>query len=135
MSHSSQQLRDILERTHRIAVIGMKPAGAAFSVPAYMQRHGYEIVAVNPNYHTIGSHAAVGSVAEVDGPVDMVNIFRRSDAVAGHVDEILAMDPLPKTVWMQLGIRNDAAAERLQAAGIDVVQDRCLKVEYARSGL
>ncbi len=124
--------RDILDKTERIAVVGMKPSGAAFSVPKYMERQGFEIVPVNPMHDEIDGRKSYATVNQVDGPVDMVNIFRRSDAIPGHVDEILKMDPLPEAVWLQLGIRHDAAARRLLEAGIEVIQDRCLKVEYAR---
>lgn len=128
-------LRDILQQTQRIAVIGIKPFGAAHSVPAYMERFGYEIIGVNPGYDEIDGRPVADTVTDIDEPVDMVNIFRRSEAVTDHVDQILAMEPLPKTVWLQLGIRNDEAARRFEEAGIEVVQDRCLKVEHARSGL
>lgn len=131
MTQSREKLREILESTERIAVIGMKRFGAAYSVPLYMARAGYEIVPVNPTLDAIDDREVVDSIDQVDGPVDMVNVFRRSDAVGGHVDEILAMEPRPKTVWLQLGIRNDEAARRLEEAGIEVVQDRCLKVDHA----
>lgn len=124
--------REILDKTERIAVIGMKPSGAALSVPRYMERQGFEIVPVNPMHDEVDGRKSYATVNQVDGPVDMVNIFRRSDAVPGHVDEILKMDPLPDAVWLQLGIRHDAAARRLLEAGIEVIQDRCLKVEYAQ---
>jgi predicted CoA-binding protein len=131
MPQDREMLRKILEQTERIAVIGMKRGGAAYSVPKYMEHHGYEIVAVNPSYDEIDGLAVVDTVDEIEEPVDMVNVFRRSEAVGSHVDEILAMEPLPKTVWLQLGIRNDDAARRLEEAGITVVQDRCLKVDHA----
>lgn len=131
MSQEPDKLREILDKTQRIAVIGMKRFGAARSVPLYMERAGYEIVAVNPTIDEIDGRPVVDTVTDIEGPVDMVNVFRRSDAVAGHVDEILAMEPLPTSVWLQLGIRSDEAAKRLEEAGIDVVQDRCIKVEHA----
>lgn len=132
MSQEPEKLREILEKTERIAVIGMKRFGAALSVPRYMERAGYEIVAVNPTIDDIDGRAVFDSVSDIEDPVDMINVFRRSDAVEGHVDEILAMDPQPNSVWMQVGVRNDTAAERLEEAGIDVVQDLCLKVVHAR---
>lgn len=132
MAKTPEQLRAILDQTRRIAVIGMKPVGAAGMVPRYMKRHGYEIVGVNPNYDEIDGDSVVDTVDEIDEPIDMVNIFRRSEAVVDHVDEILAMQPRPQSVWMQSGIRNPQATRRLEKEGIHVVQDRCLKVEHAR---
>jgi predicted CoA-binding protein len=131
MIQDPEKLRAILDQTERIAVIGMKRGGAAYSVPKYMERHGYEIVPVNPSYDEIDGQPVFDSVSDLVEPIDMVNVFRRSDAVESHVDEILAMEPLPKTVWLQLGIRNERAALRLREAGIEVVQDRCLKIDHA----
>lgn len=134
MADSSEEFRRILQETERIAVIGMKRFGAAHSVPVYMERHGYAIFPVNPTVEEIDGKPVFERVDQIDAAVDMVNIFRHSDAVIGHVAEILAMDPLPKSVWLQLGIRSDEATRRLEEAGIEVVQDRCLKVEHARLG-
>ena len=127
-----QQIADILEQARRIAVIGMKPSGAAFSVPHYLADHGYEIVPVNPGYDSVGGLETVEAVDEIDGEVDIVDIFRRSEAIPEHVDQILAMDPAPKLVWFQLGIRNDEAARRIAEREIPVVQDKCIKVEHGR---
>lgn len=133
---SPPQIKAILGDTRTIAVLGMKAPGyaAAYTVPKYMERQGYAIIPVNPNHDTIDGAQVYETVDAIDEPVDMVNVFRRPEHIAPHVDEILAMDPLPKVVWFQLGIRNDAAAERLEEAGITVVQDRCLKVAHARMG-
>jgi len=126
------QLQPFLTEPSRIAVLGMKPEGPAGSVPDYLARRGFEIVPVNPKYDAIGGRRAVDRVDEIDRPVRIVEVFRRSEAVASHVGEILAMDPLPELVWLQLGIRNREAAERLVEGGVSVVQDRCMKVEYER---
>lgn len=131
MSPEREKLRQILESTKRIAVIGMKRGGPAYNVPAYMERAGYEIVPVNPTLDAIDDRQVFASVDQVDAAVDMVNVFRRSEAVGDHLDEILAMEPRPTTVWLQLGIRNDEVARRLEEAGIEVVQDRCLKIDHA----
>lgn len=122
----------VLGETHRIAVLGIKtdPSQPAHYVADYAQRHGFEIVPVPvyyPDVTEILGERVYRRVADVPGEVDMVNVFRRSKDVAAHVDDILAKKP--KSVWMQLGIQNDEAAERLARAGIDVVQDRCLMVE------
>lgn len=123
--------------TRRIAVLGIKidPAKPGHYVPAYTQRAGFEIVPVPvyyPEVTEILGERVYRSVASVPGDVDMVNVFRRSNDVPPHVDDILAKKP--KSVWMQLGIHNDAAAETLARAGIDVVQDRCLMVELRHHG-
>ena len=122
----------VLRDTKRIAVLGIKvePSQPAYYVPAYAKRAGLEIVPVPvyyPEVTEILGQRVYRKVADVPGDVDMVNVFRRSKDVPPHVDDIIAKHP--KSVWMQLGIRNDEAAERLARAGIDVVQDRCLMVE------
>ena len=127
-----ETIRELLQQSETIAVIGMKPRGAALAIPKYMERVGYTIVPVNPKYPEVGGHESVDSVDAIEQRVDIVDIFRRGPAVSEHVDEILAMEPAPRLVWLQLGIRNDGAAERLAAAGIPVVQDACLKVEHRR---
>ena len=128
----------ILERTTRIAVLGIKTPESgqpAYYVPQYAKRAGYEIVPVPvyyPEVTEILDAKVYRKVADVPGPVDMVNVFRRPKDIDAHVDDILAKKPA--TVWFQLGIRNAAAAERLARAGIDVVQDRCLLVELQAHG-
>jgi len=125
-------IQRILRDTHRIAVLGIKvePSQPAHYVPEYCQRAGLEIVPVPvyyPDATEILGERVYRRVADVPGDVDMVNVFRRPKDVAAHVDDIIAKRP--KSVWLQLGIRNDAAAEQLARAGIDVVQDHCLMVE------
>ena len=121
-----------------MAVIGIKTpeaGGPAYTVPAYMQQVGFEIVPVPVYYPDVTEILGVPvhrSLATIDPPVDMVQLFRRSEDVIKHVDEILAAEP--SVVWMQLGIRNDEAAERLARAGIFVVQDHCTYVELKRAG-
>jgi predicted CoA-binding protein len=128
----------VLERSHRIAVLGIKTAETgqpAYYVPQYAQHAGYEIVPVPvyfPDVTEILGAPVFRRVSDVPGTVDMVNVFRRPKDIDQHVDDILAKKPA--AVWFQLGIRNDAAAERLARAGIDVVQDRCLLVELQRIG-
>jgi predicted CoA-binding protein len=131
-------IRRILEETRRIAVLGIKTEETgqpAYYVPAYAQRSGYEVVPVPVYYpdvtEILGQHV-YRTVAGIPGDVDMVNVFRRSRDIPQHLDDIIAKRP--KSVWFQLGIRNDEAAERLAAAGIDVVQDRCLMVELRAIG-
>lgn len=137
--HDDEQddaLRALLAAARRVAVLGatVRPDRPAFEVPAYLVRHGFEVVGVNPRYAGLTLHGrpVVGSLAEIVEPVDIVDVFRRPESVAGHVDEILAMTPLPRAVWLQEGIRHDQAAARLRARGIAVVQDRCAKTEHRR---
>ncbi len=116
-AHAAEVLRSV----HTIAVIGAhaQAARAAHYVPAYMASQGYRILPVNPDFEgrALFGEPAVARLGDLDEPVDMVNVFRRSDAVIDHVDEVLAMRPLPRVVWLQSGIRNDEAAERLAESG------------------
>lgn len=131
---SDDTLREILDRCRTIAVVGIKdgPSDDAFRVPRYMQAHGYHIVPVSPKLDAVLGERAVASLAALREPVDLVNLFRAPRHLPAHVDEILALDPLPFAAWFQLGIRHDESAERLRAAGVRVVQDACLMVEHAR---
>jgi predicted CoA-binding protein len=130
-------LAELLRDTKRIAVLGIKTEAQAgqpaFYVPEYLARAGLEIVPVPvyyPDATEILGRQVYRKVADIPGGVDMVNVFRRSQDVAAHVDDILAAKP--KSVWMQSGIWSDEAAERLARAGIRVVQNRCLMVEHRR---
>ena len=132
-----EQLKQLLENTHRIAVLGIKPNPdqPAYYVPEYAQRAGYEIVPVPVYYKDLTEmqgEKVYRKLADIPGDIDMVNVFRRPVDIPPHVDDIIAKRP--KSVWFQLGIRNDEAAEKLARAGIDVVQDRCLLVELRRIG-
>ena len=127
----------VIDATRRIAVIGIKlePAQPAHYVPDYAKRAGFEIVPVPvyyPDATEILGEKVYRRVTDIPGDVDMVNVFRRSGDVLAHVDDVIAKKP--KSVWMQLGIANDEAAERFARAGIDVVQDRCLMVELRNHG-
>jgi hypothetical protein len=127
-------LRRLLESVRTIAVLGMK-AGAsddAFRVPLYMQRAGYRIRPVNPKLDHVLGERAVSRLAELDAPCDLIDVFRAVAHLPGHTDEILALPWKPRGVWFQEGIRDDACAARLEAAGIEVVQDRCLMVDHQR---
>lgn len=132
----------ILKAARTVAVLGAHDDAArpAHGVPMYLINNGYRVFPVNgmkTGQAILGdaAPAAVARLTDLTTPIDVVDVFRNSEAVAGHVDEILAMKPLPGVVWLQLGIRNDAAAETLRAAGIVVVQDHCMKVEHAKAGL
>jgi predicted CoA-binding protein len=131
---SDAELRDLLRRVRSIAVLGVKAdeGDDAFQVPRYMQAHGYRIVPINPKLDKVLGERALRSLAEIEGGVDLVNVFRAPQHVPAHADEILALSPRPLAVWLQLGITHSEAAARLTAAGIPVVQDRCLMVEHRR---
>jgi predicted CoA-binding protein len=134
---TAAEVQALLERSRRIAVLGIKtePMQPAYYVPQYAQRAGYEIVPVPvyyPDVTEILGQPVYRRVADVPGAVDIVNVFRRPGDIPPHVDDIIAKRPA--AVWFQLGIRNDAAAALLTAAGIDVVQDRCLLVDLRRIG-
>jgi predicted CoA-binding protein len=132
---STADARQALRDARRIAVIGIKPEThaqePAHYVPSFLQRHGVEVVPVPvyyPEVTEILGAPVYRRMTDVPGDVDMVIVFRRSRDVLPHVDDIIAKGT--KTVWMQLGIQNAEAAERLTAAGIDVVQNRCAMVDY-----
>ena len=137
---STEEVRALLRRSHRIAVLGIKPESRADQpahfVPAYTMEAGFEVIPVPvyyPEVTTILGQPVYRRLVDVPADIDIVNVFRRAEHVPPHVDDIIAKRP--RAVWMQLGIRNDDAAERLARAGIEVVQDRCLKVELMRMGL
>ena len=137
---STDEMRALLRRSRRIAVLGIKPESRADQpahfVAAYTKEAGFEIVPVPvyyPDVTEILGERIYRRLVDIPGDIDIVNVFRRPEHVPPHVDDIIAKRP--RAVWMQLGIQNDEAAERLARAGIDVVQDRCLKVELMRMGL
>ena len=128
-------MRDVLEHTRTIAVLGIKTeahAGQpAFYVAQYLQTAGFDVIPVPvyyPDVTRILGKPVYRKLSEIPGDVDLVNIFRRPEDVPQHVDDILAKKP--KAVWMQLGIRHDAVARQLAEAGIKVVQNRCLMVDH-----
>lgn len=127
----------LLRETRSIAVLGIKPEShgdqPSHYVPAFMAEAGYEVIPVPvyfPDVKEILGKPVFRKIADIGRPVDMVNVFRRPGDIPQHVDDILAARP--KSVWFQLGIRNDEAARRFAEAGIKVVQDRCLMVEARR---
>ena len=130
------ELAGHLRATRVIAVLGAHrdPARAAFYVPEYLHRQGYRMCPVNPVLvgEELWGEPVVATLAELRTPVDLVDVFRRPEALEGHLADILAMAPPPNVVWLQLGIRNHRFAQALVARGIDVVEDRCLKVEDRR---
>lgn len=129
------EIRELLNATQTIAVLGIKTEAQsgqpAFYVPRYLQGAGFQIIPVPvyyPEVTVILGEQVYRRLVEIPIDVDLVNVFRRSQDVPPHVEDILAKKP--KAVWLQSGIRNDAAAETLAKAGIKVVQDRCLMVDH-----
>ena len=134
------EIRDLLLRTRRIAVVGAsdRPSRPSFGVFGFLRDRGYDAVPVNPALagRPVQGVASVASLAEA-APLDMVDIFRRSAEAGGVVDAALAhlLDRGLSTIWMQIGVTDPAAAARAQAAGVEVVMDRCPKIEIPRLDL
>jgi predicted CoA-binding protein len=129
----------LLSKTHRIAVLGIKTEEQgdqpAFYVPRYLLQAGFDVIPVPvyyPEVTEILGKKVYRRLTEIPGEVDLVDVFRRPRDIDKHLDDML--QKRPKAVWFQLGIRNDAAAEKLARAGIQVVQDLCLMVEHRRYG-
>jgi predicted CoA-binding protein len=131
---SDATLTLLLRSVERIAVVGIKAGEAddAFRVPRYMQARGYRILPVSPKLERVLGERCVPTLADLEENPQLVNLFRAPVHVPAHTDEILALPEPPRGVWMQLGVRHDERAARLEAAGITVVQDRCLMVEHRR---
>ena len=134
--YDNSYISGILQDTKSIAVVGASAneVRPSFFVMKYMLAKGYQVVPVNPGQagKMILGQMTYARLSDIPDAIDMVDIFRASDAVPGIVDEVLALDPLPKVIWMQLTVRDDEAAARAEAAGIKVVMNRCPKIEYAR---
>lgn len=131
--------RDALVSARTIAVLGAHPEARrpAFYVPDYLAAQGYRVIPVNPMHRgaRLWGERVRATLAELREPVDIVNVFRRSDALEGHLDDILAMRPPPRLVWLQLGVRHDRFAVALNTAGIPVIQDRCTLADHQAMGL
>jgi uncharacterized protein len=127
-----EDIRDILSTTKTVAVVGLSnnPNRPSYDVAAYLQGHGYRIIPVNPLITEVLGERSYANLREVPVPVDLVDIFRKSDDVPPVVDDAIAIGA--KVVWMQEGIVHDAAAKKARAAGLKVVMDRCTLKEHAR---
>lgn len=136
MTPPPSEIRALLERYRRVAVLGAHPEArrAAHYVPRYLAAHGYEVFPVNPAYagQELFGRRVAATLADLDEPVEIVEAFRRAERLPEHLEEILALSPLPKVVWLQSGIRHDEVARALEAAGIAVVQDRCMMIDHQR---
>ena len=127
---STDPITEILKKAKTIAVVGLSPSPLrpSHGVSAYMQAHGYRIIPVNPRVNVVLGEKSYSSIAEVPEKIDVVNIFRRSDAVPEIVDQAIQLK-VP-TIWMQDTVVNDAAAQKARASGIFVVMDRCILKEH-----
>ena len=129
-------IRDILARVRTIAIVGASANAArpSYFVMKYLAERGYRVFPVNPGQagKTVAGLTFVATLADVPEPIDMVDVFRAPEHVPAVLDEVLALNPLPKVLWTQLGVRNDEAAARAEAAGLQVVMNRCPKIEYGR---
>jgi predicted CoA-binding protein len=127
-----EEIKKILENNQVIAVVGLspKPDRDSHKVAKYLQDHGYRIVPVRPKAKEILGEQAYDSLKDIPFPVDVVDIFRKVDAIPGIVDE--AIDIGAKVVWMQLGLAENESARRAREAGLQVVMNKCLKIEHSR---
>lgn len=132
---SNETRRQLLEDAKTIAVVGLsnKPDRTSYMVAAAMQNAGYTIIPVNPIIagETVLGEKVLATLAEIDTPVDIVNVFRRSEDIPPVAEDTLAMKQKPKVFWMQQGISNDEAAKKVREAGIEAVSDLCIKVDHA----
>jgi uncharacterized protein len=128
--NENEQITDLLKKAKNIAVVGLSssPMRPSYGVAAYMQTQGYKIIPVNPEINGALGEKAHPSLSDVSEPVDIVNIFRRSEFVPALVDDAIKLKPA--AIWMQEGVRHEAAAEKARKAGILVIQDRCILKEH-----
>jgi hypothetical protein len=140
MEPTLDEVRAILSTSPRVAILGGNddPSKPAFYVPDYLRQHGYTVFAVNPklagqSLFDAPVYGDLAALAAAQRPIDLLDVFRRPELLPAHLEEMLALKP--RTVWFQQGIRNDAVAAELRAAGINVVQDRCTLADHRRFGL
>jgi len=135
-TYSDTHLRTILHRTKRIAVVGMSlnEIRPSFYVARYLSLKGFDVVPVNPGHagKTAFGQTVVARLSDIKEPVDMIDIFRRPEHVPPIVDEALEMFPDLQTIWMQIGVWHEEAAAKARARAVDVVMNRCPKIEYQR---
>ena len=129
---TSEEIRVLLQSVRTIAVVGLsdKPERDSYHVAAYLQKHGYRIIPVNPAVSEVLGEKAYASLRDVPDKIDMVDIFRRPDAVPAIVEDAIAIGA--RAVWMQEGIVHNAAADKARAAGLQVVMNKCMLKEHAR---
>ena len=135
-TYADADIRRILTSVKSIALVGASanPARPSFIVLKYLLERGYRMLPINPTLagQTLLGLPCYAALSEAPGPIDMVEIFRSSEHAGGIVEEALRLDPLPRVIWMQLGVRDAVAAENARARGIEVVMNRCPKIEWGR---
>ncbi|MEM0908549.1 MAG: CoA-binding protein [Pseudomonadota bacterium] len=129
-------IRSILEGVKTVAMVGASAntVRPSYFVLTYLVAKGYKVFPINPGRagHEIAGQRCYASLADVPEPIDMVDVFRAAEAVPAVLDEVLALEPLPRVLWLQLGVRNDNEAARAEAAGLTVIQNKCPKIEFGR---
>jgi uncharacterized protein len=132
MNPSDREIRHILETAKTIAIVGVsdKPDRDSYKVANYLQEHGFRIIPVNPTIDSVLDEKSYASVTDIPVQVDIVDVFRKPDAVVPIAQE--AIDSGASVLWLQLGVVNQEAADKAEAAGLQVVMDRCIKVEHGR---
>jgi predicted CoA-binding protein len=135
-SYPDAHVRGILTSVKTVAMVGASDneSRPSFFVLKYLINKRYRVYPINPGIagKMLLGQRVYASLADVPVPIDLVDIFRKPDAIPAIVDEVLALKPVPKVLWLQLGLRDDASAARAEAAGIQVVMNRCMKIEYGR---
>jgi predicted CoA-binding protein len=135
-AYSDQYVRSILTSSKTVAMVGASDnvARPSYFVLKYLINKRYRVFPINPGIAgtELLGQKVYASLSEVPEPIDILDVFRKPEAIPGIVDEALKLDPKPKVIWMQLGLRDDASAARAEAAGIKVVMNRCMKIEYGR---
>lgn len=129
---SDEEIKEILSQNKIVAVIGMSknPEKDAYTIPQYLKNKGYKVIPVNPSADEILGEKAYKKLGDVPGPIDIVDVFRPSEDVPNYVDDVIGKKP--KVFWLQLGIENTAAEEKVASAGIKVVFNKCVMAEHKR---
>ena len=135
-AYDDNHIRRILNAVKTIAMVGASPLNVrpSYFVFKYLTERGYDVIPINPGQvgKSLLGKPFVGALRDIERPIDMVDIFRASEHIGPIVDDALQLAPRPKVIWMQLGSRNDEAAAKAEALGLQVVMNRCPKIEYAR---
>jgi len=135
-SYSDDYIRSVLTSVKTVAMVGASDnvSRPSYFVLKYLINKRYRVFPINPGIAgtMLLGQRVYGSLAEIPVPIDLVDVFRKPEALSAVVDEVLALNPLPKVIWFQLSLRDDAVAARAEAHGIKVIQNRCMKIEYGR---
>jgi predicted CoA-binding protein len=135
-TYDNAYIAGILNSVKTVAMVGASANDVrpSYFVLKYLLAKGFSVFPINPGHagKEILGRMTYASLADVPEPIDMVDVFRNATAIPGIIDEVMKLDPLPKVIWMQLGVRHDEAAARAEAAGIKVVMNRCPKIEYGK---